>query len=424
MLVIIPTMLDTSAKGLKINLGITPISSDGVIHFEPISYPDTAKVKGINVYLMNSDGSYSNYHFSGFLSGNTTSIKTNFHNYYNDESPTVGGGPDLTKPQKKAVTTIALQPYCVDEFGRCYMGEFTHVNIDPFADYYTKVPDLSSSAITDPIMKRQPNRLFYSGEPYVPDPDHDIGGDEDLGGSHGGGGFRPDFGGDGRPYDLLDATQSFCLSGVSVDPESYSFNVKWKNIEPPDIVRFIPDSDTVIMCKGVRRTPNSEREYYDLIRIGGDNPTFNDKYFSFSFMSAYREAKEKGYELVGEFYLTPYFYKDNICYRGASTLIKFDLDNPDYNNLSISTIVIDDNDNVVDESPIISGGDSNIDSGIDFSDLSKLTANFSSFVKELISGLGDFPSLLGVVFVFLPPTFLDFLKYSLVAIVFLRILGR
>lgn len=210
----------------------------------------------------------------------------------------------------------------------------------------------------------------------------------------------------------------FLLSGVSVKDSLLGYStITWTGTTKDNDLLFIPESDTLVIASYILTTKNGDDYKYTPVTY--TTTTINAGKINVNVAKLVDEAQKSGEAWDMQIRLTPAYTDNGILYMGEQTVchmtdksVKNETTTPD------GSIKIDDvTNNVV-------PGDVDGKVEITADDLAGYTNTFVSFLKGLISAMGQIPQLLGTVFSFLPDMYRNAIGILFVVILILRILGR
>lgn len=210
----------------------------------------------------------------------------------------------------------------------------------------------------------------------------------------------------------------FLLSGVSVKDSLLGYStITWTGTTKDNDLLFIPESDTLVIASYILTTKNGDDYKYTPVTY--TTTTINAGKINVNVAKLVEEAQKSGEAWDMQIRLTPAYTSNGILYMGEQTVchmtdksVKNETTTPD------GSIKIDDvTNNVV-------PGDVDGKVEITADDLAGYTNIFVSFLKGLISAMGQIPQLLGTVFSFLPDMYRNAIGILFVVILILRILGR
>lgn len=210
----------------------------------------------------------------------------------------------------------------------------------------------------------------------------------------------------------------FLLSGVSVKDSLLGYStITWTGTTKDNDLLFIPESDTLVIASYILTTKNGDDYKYTPVTY--TTTTINAGKINVNVAKLVEKAQKSGEVWDMQIRLTPAYTSNGILYMGEQTVchmtdksVKNETTTPD------GSIKIDDvTDNVV-------PGDADGKVEITADDLAGYTNTFVSFLKGLISAMGQIPQLLGTVFSFLPDMYRNAIGILFVVILILRILGR
>ena len=210
----------------------------------------------------------------------------------------------------------------------------------------------------------------------------------------------------------------FLLSGVSVKDSLLGYStITWTGTTKDNDLLFIPESDTLVIASYILTTKNGDDYKYTPVTY--TTTTINAGKINVNVAKLVEEAQKSGEAWDMQIRLTPAYTSNGILYMGEQTVchmtdksVKNETTTPD------GSIKIDDvTNNVV-------PGDVDGKVEITADDLAGYTNTFVSFLKGLISAMGQIPQLLGTVFSFLPDMYRNAIGILFVVILILRILGR
>lgn len=210
----------------------------------------------------------------------------------------------------------------------------------------------------------------------------------------------------------------FLLSGVSVKDSLLGYStITWTGTTKDNDLLFIPESDTLVIASYILTTKNGDDYKYTPVTY--TTTTINAGKINVNVAKLVDEAQKSGEAWDMQIRLTPAYTSNGILYMGEQTVchmtdksVKNETTTPD------GSIKVDDVTNNV----VPGGVDGKVEITAD--DLAGYTNTFVSFLKGLISAMGQIPQLLGTVFSFLPDMYRNAIGILFVVILILRILGR